>query len=160
MAQETAGWREIVAGALDWEQAHVKLENALEGLPPELRGVRPQGIPHSVWELVQHIRLAAVDLADFMDDPDYHHELEWPAGYWPARPEPSEAEWNDALAVIARERTRMQGLATRPGLDLAARIPWGDGQTYLRTLLVALDHEAYHVGQIVLVRKALGAWKG
>ncbi len=159
MSEEIAGWQKIVASALDWEQAHVNLEHALDGLPARLRGTRPDRLPHSVWELVQHIRLAAVDLADFMEDRDYTAP-EWPAGYWPPNPEPSDAEWDEALAAITGERARLQAIANRPGLDLTARIPWGEGQTYLRTLLVALDHEAYHVGQIVLVRQALGAWKG
>lgn len=158
MAAETEGWRDIVASSLDWEQAHLKLDHALADLPAELRGVRPAGLPHSVWELLGHIRLTQADLADFMDDPAYE-EPRWPEGYWPSGPEPTEAEWDDALAAIAADRGRLQALATRPGLDLTARIPKGSGQTYLRTLLVALDHESYHVGQIVLTRRLLGAWK-
>ncbi len=159
MAEATKGWRDIVASSLDWEQAHVKLEHALDGLPAQLRGVRPEGLPHSVWELLEHIRLAQADLADFMEDPHYQ-AAEWPAGYWPAGPEPTDAEWDGAVAAIARDRARLQALATKPELDLTARIPWGEGQNYLRTLLVALDHESYHVGEIVLTRRALGAWKG
>lgn len=152
-------WRTIIASSLGWEQAHVNLEHAVEGLPPDLRGRRPDNFPHSAWELLEHIRLAARDLADFTEDPDYSAP-EWPAGYWPPTPAPPDDDaWAASLAGIQEERERLERLTGREELDLTARIPWGDGQTYLRTVLVAMDHESYHVGQIVAVRRLLGAWK-
>lgn len=151
-------WRAIVASSLDWEQAHASLESAIADFPSELRGRRPSGYPHSAWELVEHIRLAQEDLADFMESPSYAAR-KWPEGYWPSSPAPpTAAAWDESVAAIERDRKRLQSLATRADLDLTARIPNGSGQTYLRTILVALDHAAYHIGQIVAVRRLLGAW--
>jgi hypothetical protein len=151
-------WRAIVADALDWEQAHVGFERAVADLPAELRGRRPPGYPHSPWELVEHIRLAQVDLFEFMEDAGYAAPP-WPSGYWPASPAPSTATaWDVSIAAVRRDRERLRAIATRPSLDLTAAIPWGEGRTYLRTVLVATDHTAYHVGQLVAVRRLLGAW--
>ena len=156
---DASPWRQIVASALDWEQAHVSLDHAVEGLPPELRGRRPAGAPYSVWEQLEHIRRAQRDLLDFCRDADYVHELEWPEDYWPDSPEPpSEQAWNECLAAIRRDREELQRWTVEAEVDLTDTIPRGTGQTYLRTVLVAVDHAAYHVGQIVLVRKLLGAW--
>jgi len=156
---DTSGWREIVASALDWEQAHASFDRAVDDLPAELRGSRPDGVPYSVWQLLEHIRLAQHDLLDFCRNPEYRHELQWPDDYWPKAPEPPSAEaWDDCLAVIRRERDELARWTVEADIDLTQKIPWGSGQTYLRTVIVAVDHAAYHVGQIVLVRKLLGAW--
>ncbi|HET8655430.1 MAG TPA: DinB family protein, partial [Longimicrobiaceae bacterium] len=149
MTETVEQWRRIVAGSLDWKEAHAGFDRAVDGLPPELRGRRPDGYPHSVWELVEHIRLAQVDLLDFMVDPSYTAPT-WPDDYWPPTPAPpSEAAWEASLTAIRTARARLKQLAMRPGLDLTAKVPNGDGQTYLRTILVAVDHAAYHTGQIV-----------
>jgi hypothetical protein len=154
-------WREIVASALDWEQAHVGLERAVAALPVELRGRRAPGLPYSIWELLEHIRIAQRDLLEFCRDTDYQHALEWPDGYWPDSPGPaSEEAWADCLAAIQADRHELQRWTVEAEVDLTAKIPHGTGQTYLRTVLVAVDHASYHVGQIVLVRKLLGAWAG
>ena len=151
-------WRRIVASALDWEQAHVTLEGAVKGLAPPLRGRRPERFPHSAWELLEHIRLTQYDLLDFMRNPAYV-ESKWPEGYWPASPAPpSERAWSESIARIGDDRDALKQFATGADLDLTAKIPHGTGQTYLRTVLVAVDHTAYHVGQIVAVRRLLGAW--
>jgi uncharacterized damage-inducible protein DinB len=151
-------WRTIIASALDWEQAHVSFDGAVAHLPRALRGLRPEALPHSPWELVEHIRITQRDLVAFMDE-DAYEELEWPTGYWPASPEPpSEDAWDEAIAAVGRDRSRLAEIAAREGLELTAPIPRGTGQTYLRTILVAIDHTAYHVGQIVTVRRLLGAW--
>jgi hypothetical protein len=156
---DTTTWREIVASALDWEQAHVGLDRAVENLPSELRGRRPDGAPYSIWQQLEHIRLAQRDLLDFCRDPDYVHDLDWPDDYWPASPEPpSEQAWDDCLAAIRSDRDELKRWAVEADVDLTEEIPWGSGQTYLRTVIVAADHAAYHVGQIVLIRKLLGAW--
>lgn len=156
---DTAPWREIVASVLDWEQAHVTLDRAVEDLPAELRGRRPEGAPYSVWELLEHIRTAQRDLLEFCQDADYQHDLDWPGDYWPDAPEPPSAQaWEDCLAAVRRDRAELQRLTVEADVDLTQKIPHGTGQTYLRTVLVAADHAAYHVGQIVLVRKLLGAW--
>ena len=150
--------RSIVASSLDWDQAHATFDAAVANLPGTLRGRRPANFPHSVWELVEHIRIAQDDLADFMERADYH-QIKWPDDYWPKSPEPpSDAAWEESLAAIVRDREHIKEITMRPTIDFAAKIPWGTGQTYLRTILVAVDHTAYHVGQIVMVRRLLGAW--
>jgi uncharacterized damage-inducible protein DinB len=152
-------WREIVASALDWEQAHVSLDRAVQDLPAQLRGHRPDGVPHSIWQQVEHIRIAQHDLLDFCRNPDYAHELRWPDDYWPKGPEPPSAKaWDDSLSAIRRDRDELKRWTADADVDLTRKIPWGSGQTYLRTVLVAADHAAYHVGQIVMIRKLLGAW--
>ena len=152
-------WRETVAWSLDWEQGHASLEHAVDGLAASLRGKRPTGSPHSVWELLDHIRRTQADLLDFMTNADYVAP-DWPLDYWPSPEQtPSPKQWSECLAGIKRDRRALQQLATRGPRDLTKRVPWGEGQTYLRTILLAADHTSYHVGQIVLVRRLLGAWK-
>jgi hypothetical protein len=138
--------------------AHLDFDQAIEGLPPHLRGVRPEGLPHSVWELLEHLRIAQWDILEFSRNPD-HASPDWPAGYWPTSPAPpDEAAWERSLAAVRREIREMMDLVADPKTDLSARIPWGDGQTILREALLVADHNAYHLGQIVLVRRLLGAW--
>ena len=151
-------WRRIVASALDWREAHATFDDAVAGLPAALRGKRPARFPHSSWELVEHIRLAQADLLEFMTNREYSAPT-WPADYWPSSPEPRSARaWNESLRAVREDAKRLQRLTTKKGLDLTAKIPWGNGQTYLRTILVAIDHTSYHVGQIIVVRRLLGMW--
>lgn len=155
----TDAWRSIVAAALDAREAHVPFDRAVAGLAPHLRGRRPDGLPHSPWELVEHVRLAQADLIAYLEDAGYVAPA-WPDDYWPASPTPpSDAAWDAAVAAVQAGRARLQALV-RDLPDPTAPIPWGGEHTYLRTVLVALDHEAYHVGQLVLVRRLLGAWPG
>lgn len=151
--------RTQLARFLGWKDAHVSLEAAAHDLAPELRGVRPQGAPYSAWELVEHLRLTQRDILAFCRDPDYE-EPRWPADYWPASPEPPDPEaWDRSVDGYLRDREALAELASDPDVDLFDTIPHGEGQTYLRELLVVADHTAYHVGQLVLVRRLLGAWK-
>jgi uncharacterized damage-inducible protein DinB len=148
--------RTTLASLLDWQQAHVGFDAATHDLAPPLRGRRPVNLPYSAWELVEHVRIAQSDLLAFMTD-DGYRAPEWPADYWPADAAPAdEADWEASLQAVRRDRSALQEVAG--AVDLLAPIPWGEGRTYLRTLLVAADHAAYHTGQIVLVRRALGAW--
>ena len=150
--------RTIVASALDWEQAHATFDAAVAKMPPDLRGQRPANFPHSAWELVEHIRITQEELADYMERADYH-VLKWPDEYWPSNPAPQfEKAWDESIAAVRRDCEHLKEIAMRPSIDLTAPIPWGEGRTYLRTILVAVDHTAYHVGQILAVRKILGAW--
>ena len=151
--------RDHLARLLDWEDAHVGLEKSLDGLPAEARGQRPPGFAYSAWELLEHLRIAQDDILDFCVNAKYHHDLKWPDDYWPKVPAPpSDQAWADSIAACRRSRERLQQVA-REVEDLTATVPTGKGhQTYLRALLLAADHVAYHVGQIVAVRKALGAW--
>ncbi len=152
-------WQKIVASSLDWEQAHGNLDSALDGLAPVDRGRQPDRHPHSVWDLLEHIRIAQHDLLDFCTDPDYKHELEWPAGYWPPSHAPAgDSAWSDTIAAIKRDRAALAEFTVSGKVDLTAAIPHGTGQTYLRTILVAVDHAAYHIGQIVDVRRMIGGW--
>ena len=152
-------YAEIVASSLDWEQAHASFDRCLEGLPPELRGKRPDNLPHSVWELVRHIQLAQHDLLDFCANPKYEETLKWPDDYWPKSPEPAnEKEWTGCLVHLRADIAAMKKWTVEHADTLPDRIPWGNGQTFLRTVLVAMDHVSHHTGQIIFVRRALGAW--
>jgi hypothetical protein len=126
--------------------AHATYDRAIEGLAPALRGVRPAGLEHSAWELVEHLRTAQWDILDFSRNSEYQ-ELKWPDDYWPS------------TAAFHRDLQAMCALVMDPATDLFAKIPWGSGQTILREALLVADHNAYHVGQIVLVRQLLGDWK-
>jgi hypothetical protein len=149
--------RSIIAAAIDSREAHVPFDLAVADLPEALRGRRPADYPHSPWELLEHIRLAQADLVAFMDDPDYSAP-HWPEEYWPPSPvPPSPTAWTETVAAVRRGRDRLRAIAAQTP-DLTSAIPWGGGKTYLRTLLLAADHTAYHIGQIVSVRRMLGAW--
>ena len=144
---------------LNWEDAHVGFDAAVEGIAPALRGVAPKGIPHSLWQLLEHIRRTQADILDFCRNPAYK-ELAWPADYWPPSAAPaSDKAWDESIAAVRRDRGALEELAEDASVDLFARIPHGTGQTYLRELLLVADHNAYHVGQMVAVRQSLGAWK-
>jgi uncharacterized damage-inducible protein DinB len=152
-------WAVIVASALTWQEAHASLDHAVKGLSPALRGKRPANFPHSAWELVDHIRRTQRDLLEFCVNPKYH-EPKWPDDYWPGSPEPpSDAAWTECLAAIRADARVLADFTTRNTATLTEKIPHGTGQTYLRTVLVAVDHTSYHAGQIVAVRRLLGAWR-
>jgi DinB superfamily len=151
-------WRGIVASSLDWEQAHASFDSAVSGLAPSLRGQRPRNYPHSAWELLEHIRLAQADLLAFMTDPKYTAP-KWPDDYWPASAAPSSAAaWTRSVKAVRSDCRRLQRFTQNSRFDLTKKIPWGSGQTYLRTVLVAVDHMSYHVGQLIAVRILLDAW--
>lgn len=151
--------REQLVRILDWEEAHVGFDKALDGLAAEKRGARAAGFEHSVWQLLEHIRLAQADILDFCLNDAYVHNMKWPDDYWPAQPAPaSTAAWDEAIAAVRHDREQFKKLA-REAKDLYALVPKGKGhQTYLRALLLVADHNSYHLGQIVAVRRALGAW--
>ena len=150
--------REHLVQLLDWKDAHASFDASVEGVAPEQRGVVPQGSVYSLWQLVEHLRLAQHDILDFCVNPKYE-EMDWPDDYWPAEPEPpSDAAWEDSLAGYREDRNRFIALAKDTSLDLHQKIQHGTGQTYLREILLVADHNAYHIGQIVLVRRLLGSW--
>jgi uncharacterized damage-inducible protein DinB len=160
MRNPTDAVRDHLVRALEWEDAHVGFDTAVAGVPTNARGVRPSGFEHSIWELVEHIRIAQDDILDFCTNARYVHGRTWPDDYWPPDPGPtSEDVWADSLTAYARDRDRLKQLAHTVD-DLTVPVPTGtETQTYLRALLLTADHTAYHVGQIVAVRRALGAWK-
>ncbi|HEU0054036.1 MAG TPA: DinB family protein [Longimicrobium sp.] len=150
--------REQIARVLDWRGAHAGFDAAVDGLAPELRGRRPDGFPHSPWELLEHLRLAQRDILDFCVAEAYE-EMRWPDDYWPSTPEPPSPDaWDRSVADFRADREALKRLAADPEIDLLAVVPHGDDQTYLREILLVADHNAYHVGQLVAVRKLLGAW--
>ena len=143
---------------LDWHDAHVDFDSAVKDIPADLQGKTPAGALHSPWQLVEHLRLAQHDILDFCVNPLYT-EMKWPDDYWPAAAEPPTAvAWEESIAAYRRDRDAVKQLVQDPTTDLFARIPHGTGQTYLREFLLIADHSAYHVGQIVLVRRLLGIW--
>jgi len=152
--------REQLVRILDWEEAHVGFDKAVADLPADKRGARATGIEHSIWQLVEHIRLAQEDILDFCVNPKYVHTMKWPDDYWPKDPAPANAAaWDECIASFKREREKFKALV-RDTKDLYALVPTGKGhQTYLRAILLVVDHNSHHLGQILLVRKALGAWK-
>ena len=150
--------RDQLVHYLDWHDAHADFDTAVKAIPATLRGAVPAGLPYSVWQLLEHLRLAQHDILDFCVNPSYK-EMTWPEDYWPASASPpSEAAWDESIAAYRRDREAMQRLARDPTIDLFAAIPHGSGQTYVREILLVVDHAAYHIGQIVLVRRLLGNW--
>jgi len=139
--------------------AHLQFDQAVKGMPFELQGKRPKGSEHSPWQLVEHLRIALWDIVEFSRDPK-HVSPEFPSGYWPAtQAPPDEKAWSKSAAAFRAHLKAMTRLVGDDSVDLFARIPHGDGQTILREVLLAADHNAYHLGQLVEVRRALGAWK-
>jgi hypothetical protein len=159
MSESTAALRDHLVRLLDWEDAHVGFDKAVAGIPPDKRGVRPPGFDHSLWELLEHIRIAQEDILDFCVNAGYAHAMAWPADYWPQSPGPESREaWHGSIASYIRARDAMKRLA-RDAEDLTATVPTGKAdQTYLRAILLSADHAAYHVGQMIAVRRALEAW--
>lgn len=139
-------------------EAHVEFEDAVANFPVELRGKLPQGSPHTPWQLLEHMRLAQWDILEFSRDPT-HVSPSFPDGYWPATPEPPDAKaWDKSVRAFLEDRHALAGLVADESTDLFKPIPHGTGQTLLREALLTADHNAYHLGQLLLLRRMLGAW--
>src|SRR5689334_22259970 len=150
--------REHLAKLLDGGQAHVTFEAAVKGIPVALRGKRPKGAGHSLWEILEHMRIAQWDILEFSRDAK-HVSPNWPQGYWPKTDKPpSDAAWKKSIAAVKKDMAGMQKLVENPKIDLYAKIPHGSGQNILREALLIADHNAYHVGPLMLLRRLLGAW--
>jgi uncharacterized damage-inducible protein DinB len=159
MAQHPDALRAHLVRLLDWDEAHAGFDKAVAGLAAGKRGACAQGFEHSPWQLLEHLRIAQSDILDFCVNPSYVHSRTWPDDYWPKRPEPADAAaWDASVAAYRADRDEMKRLAnTQP--DLLALVPTGTaGQSYLRAIFLVVDHAAYHIGQLVAVRRALGAW--
>ncbi len=138
--------------------AHLDFEKAIAGLPDELRGAKPSGLPFSAWSLLEHMRIAQWDILEFSRDAK-HTSPSWPEGYWPMSDAPPSPEaWDRGVAAFRADRKAMEQLVANPKTDLNAKIPHGEGQTILREALLVADHNAYHLGQLVMLRRLLGAW--
>jgi hypothetical protein len=145
---------ELVSGG----GAHAKFEEVVSGIPSKLRGMKPAGFLHSAWMLLEHMRIAQWDILEFSRNPR-HVSPDWPAGYWPqTEAPPSAASWDEGVEQFRRDLGAMQELVEQSKTDLFAPIPWGEGQTILREALLLADHNAYHLGQLVDLRRVLGVW--
>ena len=139
--------------------AHADFDEAIDGLPEGLRGARVKDLPFTAWRLLEHLRLAQWDILEFSRNPK-HKSPSWPEGYWPeADAPPNAAAWDASVAAFRRDLADMEKLVRDSSSDLFAPIPHGQGQTLLREALLVADHNSYHVGQLILLRRALGAWK-
>jgi hypothetical protein len=140
--------------------AHVNFEDAVRDLPARLRGKVPRGLPYSAWQLVEHMRLTQEDILLFSRNYDGTYESpEWPEGYWPsAEAPPDDEDWDKSIAGFRADRAAFEALIREAKQDLFAAFPWGEGQTLLREALLIADHTSYHLGQLVAVRRLVGAW--
>jgi DinB superfamily len=151
--------REHLVSLLDGGSAHATFDQAVKNLPETLRGAKPKGFPHSPWMLLEHLRLAQRDILDFCRNAKYKAP-EWPKDYWPKTEAPANAAaWNKSVQQFRKDLKTMQALVANAKTDLYARIPWGEEQTILREALLVADHNAYHVAQLIDVRRLLGGWE-
>ena len=152
--------RDLLGRALAWHEAHASFEDAVKTIPANLRGKRPDGLPYSAWELVEHLRITQRDILDFCVDPNYK-EKKWPDDYWPTSPAPaSDAAWEDSIREFVADRKAMQRSRPMPASISRRRSRTAAARPILRELVLVIDHNAYHIGQLVLVRRLLGIWKG
>lgn len=152
--------REHLQKALTGHEAHTDWRKALADLPPGQRGAKPPGAPHSAWELAEHVRIAQWDILEFCRNPK-HESPDWPSGYWPERPSPpSGAAWEKSIKQFLQDTKEMAALVADMKTDLFVPIAHGSGQTILREALLVVDHNSYHLGQFVLLRRLLGSWAG
>lgn len=151
--------REQVLALLRGGNAHVGFDDIFKDFPPKLRGVKPAGAPHTAWQLLEHMRIAQWDILEFSRSAK-HVSPDWPAGYWPRTEKPhSEAAWKKSIASFKKDLAAMEKLVTSPKTDLYSKIPHGTGQNIFREALLVADHNSYHLGQLVLLRRLLGAWE-
>jgi hypothetical protein len=157
--ENDASLREHLLSLLKGGNAHVDFERAIKDFPADLRGKRPKGVEHSAWEVLEHLRIAQWDILEFSRNPK-HKSPDWPSGYWPAsKTPPDEKAWDKSARAFRRDLKAMCDLVADKKSDLCAKIPHGDGHTILREALLLADHNAYHLGELVLLRRLLGAWK-
>lgn len=145
---------------LDGGHAYAKFDDIVADFPAKVRGEKPAGLPHSAWMLLEHLRITLWDILDFSRNSKYTAP-KWPEDYWPKSSSPQNASaWDQSIEAFRNDIAAMKKLIGDPQTDLFAKIPWGDGQTVLREALLIADHNAYHLGQLLDVRRLLGIWKG
>jgi hypothetical protein len=150
--------RKHLDGLLREGHAHAGFDSAIRGLPAKARGKIAKGVPYTAWQLLEHMRLAQWDILEFSRDPR-HVSPDFPSGYWPKKKAPpSAAAWARSVRTFRADLRAMARLVANPRIDLFARIPHGQGQTVLREALLVADHNAYHLGQLVMLRRLLGEW--
>jgi len=139
--------------------AHAKFEEVVKQFPENLRGKEVENFPHTAWMLLEHMRIAQLDILEFSRSPE-HASPKWPEGYWPKSKAPASADaWSKSVQSFRKDLKEMEALVKNPKTDLYVPLPWGDGQTVLREALLVADHNAYHLGQLVTLSRLLGAWK-
>ncbi len=141
-------------------QAHATFDDAVKDFPAELRSKVPANLPYSAWQLLEHLRITQRDILDFSAPPTGGYQpLEWPEAYWPKLPEPPSAQsWNHSIAAIRKDREHFEALILKPEADLFKPFRWGNGQNLLREALLIADHNAYHLGELIVLRRLLGIW--
>jgi len=148
--------RDHLLEVLQGGSAHANFDAAMGDWPVQLAGVKVANFPHTAWMLLEHMRLAQWDILEFSRN-SKHVSEKWPEGYWPASDAPrNEKVWRASMAAFKKDLRTMEQLVASRKIDLFARIPWGDGQTILREALLVADHNAYHLGQLVMLRKSIG----
>ena len=136
--------------------AHANIDDAMGDWPVQLAGVKVANFPHTAWMLLEHMRIGQWDIVEFSRN-SKHVSPKWPEGYWPASEAPAdEKAWIASMAAFKKDLRTMERLVSDRKVDLYARIPWGDGQTILREALLVADHNAYHLGQLAMLRKSIG----
>lgn len=152
--------RNLLIEQLDGKNAHVSFKNAVKGMTAEQAGIRPDKLPYSIWEQVEHIRIAQSDILKYCTDPGYEAPS-WPDEYWPSRSEPAgEKEWRRSIETILSETEQMADLVRDEENDLFKPFPHAENRkhTLFREALLVIDHNSYHTGQIVTIRRQLGLW--
>jgi DinB superfamily len=150
--------RQQLIKLLKASEAHADFDAAVKNLPAKLRGQRPKGAEHSPWEVLEHMRIAQWDILEFSRSPN-HQSPDFPEGYWPVKPAPADSKaWDKSVRSFRKDLQELCDLVADKSTDLFAKIPHGSGQTVLREALLAADHNAYHLGQLVLLRRLLNAW--
>ncbi|MVN22768.1 DinB family protein [Mucilaginibacter arboris] len=153
-------FKKQLAGLLQKSNAHAGFTKAIEGLNAENRGIKLPPLPYSIWQLVEHIRIAQQDILDFSENRNYK-PLKWPEGYWPTEIAPAnEQQWENTLQEIKKSLADFTSLITNEQQDLLQPFTHGDGQDLFREAILIIDHLSYHTGQIVLIRRLLDNWKG
>jgi hypothetical protein len=157
---EQASLRKHLVELLHGGHAHATFDQAVENFPVDLRSTVPPTLPYSAWQLLEHLRITQRDILDFSAPPTGGYQpIEWPEAYWPKSPKPpSTHAWDDAIASIHHDLKTFIALIEKPTSDLYKPFRWGDGQTLLRETLLIADHNAYHLGELILLRRLLGAW--
>ena len=152
--------RKQLVALLHGGQAHATFDSAIADFPAELQGTIPAKLPYSAWQLLEHLRIAQRDILNFSAPPTGgYHPIQWPEDYWPKSPEPPSASaWDHSVAAIRADLKIFIALVENPSADLSKAFRWGDGQNLLREALLVADHTAYHLGELIVIRRLLGAW--
>ena len=153
--------RKQLIALLNGGQAHADFETAIKDFPADRRGKVPEGLPYSAWQLLEHMRIAQRDILDFSAPPaGGYQSIQWPDDYWPRSVEPPTTHaWGESVAAIRRDREKFEALLTHPESNLFKPFSWGDGQNLFREALLIADHAAYHLGELIVLRRLLGAWR-